>query len=80
MRVNKKGNDGQSELFFAHEGKERKTEYDINKVMCCHCGNVGHYARECPNKKNYMHSTMTNDDDGDQRDDLGSEHVFHQSK
>ena len=76
MRVNKTGNDHHSEQFFAQERKENKTKYDTNKVRCYHCGNKGHDARECPNKKDYMHTTMTNDDDRDQGDDLGPEQIF----
>ena len=48
-----------------HKMKKKKTEYDISKVACYHFGNKGHYAREYPNKKEYMHTTVTNNDDGD---------------
>ena len=47
------------------EGRGRERAWDKSEVKCCNCPNFGHYAYECPEKKNkaFLAKAFSNDDE-----------------
>lgn len=44
----------------ASEGKqEKQKKQDLSKVKCFHCGELGHYATQCPRKKSKGEASET---------------------
>ena len=43
----------------ASAGKQEKRKKDLSKVKCFHCGELGHYANQCPRKKSKGEASET---------------------
>ena len=47
-------------MTLASEGKQEKwKKKDLSKIKCFHCGDMDHYATQCPRKKNKGESSET---------------------
>lgn len=47
-------------MALASEGKqEKRKKKDLSKIKCFHYGKMGHYATQCPRKKNKGESSET---------------------
>ena len=47
------------DVSLASEGKQEKRKKDLSKVKCFHCGELGHYATQCPRKKSKGEASET---------------------
>ena len=56
IRVKKEEED----VSLASKGKrEKRNKKDTSKIKCFHCGELGHYATQCPRKKNKGEASET---------------------
>lgn len=42
-----------------YAGKQEKRKKDLSNVKCFHCGELGHYANQCPRKKSKGEASET---------------------
>lgn len=63
-------------MAFAQSEKASFGKKDLKDITCHHCGEKGHYARECDKQKNeQIHANVADSSD----DKSGKvEHIFHQ--
>ena len=76
-KINQETIDSKTEMFFVQSNRETKIERDFIHITCYHCVSKGQYAKECPNKNNFMHITIADEENEDAGNSM-TENIFYQ--
>ena len=71
-RSGQKMTDNNTKMLFAQssKGAGNKSDWDLSHITCFHCDAKGHYVKECTKRENYMHTTVTDKEEGEVEENI----------